>query len=396
MISSGAFQAVVAFVSNLILVRHISPSQFGIFAIILSNATLLSAFSNLRIGDLILRSKENELKSELSSYYAYTILQSIIILVGGLILLKIVGQLNFEALIILVAVTFAPFIQINMVQYERNLKYVSIAKIESTSVLLSHFMAVIGVLCGLGAIVLYLRVFLQSFFVAIGLYINKAWAKFPKLYFSSDSIFKIFKNSKWIWLDNNLEQGLDKLIIIFSNSIAGSASVGMFFQAKRLSVTPHQLLQPFTTRVLLNYLSKEDAKGKINLLNRILKFEIIALGIASVFINYFGLELISFLFGPNWIPVYDILVALLGIVFFLSIFNSFKAYYISEKNTKLFTFYGRIPLVIGIIVSYISIKIFISFSPIIALAYAISAGYAIASIFIFTKYNIDIRNAQHV
>ena len=387
MISSGIFQSIVAFSSNLILVRFLSPSEFGVFAIILANATLLAAFSNLRVNDLIIRSSEIELQNNIENYFGYIISLTIFLFVGGLIFIYLSGYFGVRSFLVLLAVVIGPIIQFQMALYERKLEYSNISKIESGSSLLSHSLAALGVLMGMGAIVLYLRILALPIFVIIGLFLKKGFMRLPTIKFSSSHISNVFKQSKWIWLDSTLEQVFERAIYILANFLGNSAAVGFFFQAKRLSVVPHQLLQPFTTRVLLNYLSKAKPKEQHTLFKKVILVEIIALSSACFILYFYGQQLVHLLFGSKWAPVSEILIALLGVVAFLSIYNSFKAFYIAKKDVKQFIFFGRLSFFVSLGISFLFFKFCFNLeSNILILAYSISIGYGIASLILLLKY----------
>ena len=387
MISSGIFQAFVAFASNLIMVRYLSPSDFGIFAIILANASILASFFNLRINDLILRSSEAELDKNIGTYLNYVLFQIVLLFIGGIILTYISGYLTTKAWLIIIAISISPYIQLKLVLFEKKMRYERIAILESSSLFLSHLLAAIGVIAGFGAIVLYLRVLIQPIFLFIGLSTHQVSIKNSKLGFRFNDLKSIWGKSKWIYTDNILEQGLERLTIIFANIIAGTSAVGFFFQAKRLSVTPHQLLQPFTTRVLLNHFSKIEGCNKKKLLNKVLKFEVLILTIAVIIIYFFGRQIIIILFGEEWSEVYPIIVNLLGVVALLTIFNSFKAYFIANKDMKAFTFWARLPLVFTLVALYYIITLLdTDLSNIRILATSISGAYFIAVCSILIKY----------
>ena len=54
----GVFQALLAFGVNLVLVRHISPGEFGRFALILAGASIVFSAISPRINILIIRMAE--------------------------------------------------------------------------------------------------------------------------------------------------------------------------------------------------------------------------------------------------------------------------------------------------------------------------------------------------
>ena len=60
LVSGQLFQAVLAFRVNLVLVRHVSPSEFGRFALILAGTSLVFSVILPRINILIIRMPEKD------------------------------------------------------------------------------------------------------------------------------------------------------------------------------------------------------------------------------------------------------------------------------------------------------------------------------------------------
>ena len=69
LISGQAIQALVAFVTNLVLVRHILPDGFGHFALVLAGASLLLSLISLRVNVLIIRLGEREYTEDVKDLY---------------------------------------------------------------------------------------------------------------------------------------------------------------------------------------------------------------------------------------------------------------------------------------------------------------------------------------
>ena len=155
-------QALVAFLSNLILVRYLFPEDFGRFALIQANVLLAVATLSLRINIILLQETKQELESGAQEkYFGALIGQTVLVSLASLLLLWLFDLLNFWAMVLLINVLADPWIQAQRVLFERNFQYKTLSIVETGSQFLSHFFSIFGVMGGLGPAVLYLRGWIQ-------------------------------------------------------------------------------------------------------------------------------------------------------------------------------------------------------------------------------------------
>ena len=132
LLSGQAFQAVISFAANLVLVRFLSPAEFGRFALILSITAIILCFCSLNIKTIIVRTAVEDYsdirKDTLFSVACYeTLLSSVILFLWFFISSKISG---WEALLIF-ALVMRHWVNINIGFFERKMPFRRLALILS-------------------------------------------------------------------------------------------------------------------------------------------------------------------------------------------------------------------------------------------------------------------------
>lgn len=61
----------------------------------------------------------------------------------------------------------------------------------------------------------------------------------------------VVRAARGIWLDSMLDNNFQRLSLLAVNAGAGLNGAGLFFQAQRLAVVPHQFLMPVVGRVMV-------------------------------------------------------------------------------------------------------------------------------------------------
>lgn len=381
MISGGFFQAGLAFAANLVLVRLLLPEDFGKFALIQANVSLLGVIISFRIGDLLLRTPGEQLdRKYLSICVGGLALQTFLVGGGTFVLLWLWHLLSIESGALLLSMLLSSWVFLQIRLYERQFNYKKLSWLETISHLVSHLFAVIGALSGMGAIVLYLRELVRLLGLIGGLCYLEAWQKLPIRWLNFSEWQLIFKQIRGFWADGVLEQLFSRWIIVLMGSLAGEQATGYFFQAQRLITLPHQFLQPLTFRIAFNYFShRVDGHQK--------QWQILkSLGLtAGVLIPIAGLTLlgaetvIPIAFGAKWLPVAPILMALVGVMVGLTLFNLLKSYFMAQSQMRIFLLLGRGSQYLAIIMAIFIISTFKTEAS-MSLAAGLSASYILGTL----------------
>lgn len=342
MLGGGGAQAAIGFISNIILARFLLPEDFGVFAIIQANLLLSGAVLNFRLPQLIISASENVLQANYRLYASVAMAQGLINTFIGVVLLWIWDLWHWGAVLLVADSLLTSVLTFQYSVYERKLAYRRLSVVETLSKTASHMLAIGVVVGGIGSIALYIRIFSESFFRTVGLFFLKEWSPMSLVRLPWPAIKKLMRQVKHFWLDFVLEASFERLLILGPGLFLPGQTIGYFVQAKRLAITPHQLLQPLAFRVSFNYFSREENRTKNRrTLWRILLLEIALLSVCVLAIWFFGEEIILFLFGEKWLPVAPALQWMSGVVGFLSLFNTLKSYAMGGGGMKPFIYWGR-------------------------------------------------------
>jgi PST family polysaccharide transporter len=392
MIAGSAIQSGSAFGANLVLVRFLLPEDFGRFAIVMANIGLVQSVVSLPVATIVLRTPETELESKLSLFAAVNIIQNLVVFWGGLLILLAVGKFDIKSFLLLISSVSSNWIQMQMKLYERKFHYRQLSLLEAISHIFSHLFAVIGALIGLGAVVLYARGLVQELHLILGLKWLNGLQAIPLRWLKLKDWQVLFQEVRGFWANGFLANSFERVVILTVGAMAGDQGTGYFFQARRLSIVPHQILQPITHRISINYLSNRVSaekretlvlKGLIVISSVIIP---IALGIAII-----ADPIIPILFGSKWKPIVPIFIAMLGFLIGITLFSFVKSYFVARGMMKTLIFLGRGAQYVG----FILVAIIVStthINPVIGLAIGLSASSIIASILLIVKI-ISIKNS---
>jgi len=386
LMSGSALQAVVAFAANLVLVRLLLPKDFGRYAIVEANVGLVAAVINLRIDAALLRTPKEDLDGERLSVLASALAAQVFLVgAGAFLVLWSFGLLNLAAIILLVASMCSIWLASQVCLYEREFDYRRLSWVETGSQLAGHLLAVLGALVGLGPIVLYLRAAVQQFCRLGGLRSLGSLRWIPLRWLNSKDWKLVIRQVRGFWADGFLEQSFARLVILLVGGLAGQRAAGYFFQARRLAVLPHQLLQPLTFRMAFNYFSHrapENRQSRILVKGLALAGGGLLLTAVAAVIG--AGPVIPWVFGPGWEPVVPLFVAMAGVIVGLTLFNSLKSYCMARAQMQTFMIFGRGVqyIAIGLAALFVWLNVV---NASLGLAIGLSSSYVLATLLLLVK-----------
>jgi len=389
MLGGSGLQAGIAFISNIILARYLMPEDFGTFAIVQANINLSSAILNLKLEPYIIKLNHTALKDQYQTLTTVAITQSIVNTCVGLILLMLWGMMNIGGMILLIDKLISPLVLFQLSVFERKLNYKSISFIETTSNTCSHLLAIGLAIGGVGFIVLYIRVFSETVLRLMHLVYKKEISSMPLKKISFTEVKSIIANVRGFWLDAFLEGMFERVLILGGSMLLTERQLGYFVQAKRLAITPHQLLQPIAFRISYNFFNKvNNLKARYLMLFKILRTEFILLTLIALIIFFKADSIISFLFGEKWVASAMVLKSMLGVVTCLTLFNTYKSFFMAGDHLKVFFKMGRLIqftiLLSAIVLLYGAI---FSINQLYGLSMVYSLAYAIPVV-VLTTYSV--------
>ena len=328
LVSGQALQALAAFGVNLVLVRFLMPEDFGRFALILAGASLTYGAVSLRINVLVIRSSEARFdQMARERYFTALFLETVIATFIVVAWLAVFTSATVLEIGLVLAIGVRNWTEHNKAFYERSMPYKRLAALETGVAISAHIVALFLVINIGGVAVLILReIFLTAAGLA-GLWMIGGLTMMKVRWLSWAEFKQIFQEAKGIWLDGVLEGSFQQLTIILAGLLGGERIAGLFFQAQRLAVVPHQILAPIAGRIAPNWLGRtEDPKRRIAGRDRLLlglSVPLLVVGMATVL---FADPIVPWLFGAKWANSAPLLAAMAGMVVFLSLFEILKTY----------------------------------------------------------------------
>ena len=392
LVSGQVFQAVLAFGVNLILVRHISPGEFGRFAIILAGAFLIYSIISSRINILIARMPEFDYTFDIKQkLFSAMTLETIVATLFILFWLIISDEAGFWEFTLVAAIGLRHWTDLNKAFFERNMPYRQLALVETGASTGGHLIALSMVLIGMGWVVLFVRELLISLFNLLGLWRVGGMTIYRLRFLTLREWLDLYKEVKGIWLDGVLEGNFQRLTILLSGFLGSEVIAGFFFQAQRLAFVPHQVLSPIVNRILAVWFGRtEDVKIRDDGRNKALKILFLPLLLTGFLTILFADPLVPWLFGQSWLRVADILVYMSGMIVFCTLFETLKSYCLVTRAT-ITLFGGRVVQYIGLLVPII-LGYLGWFKADLALAMGLSFAYSFGFLFILMVVFVNQNN----
>ncbi len=353
----------LALVKIAVLARILVPAQFGIYGI----ATLVLGFLEMLTEtgiNIFLIQKSKKVDEYVNSAWVVSIVRGF--LIGILIFISAPFIANYfkneNAVFILYLVSVVPlvrgFINPSCIKYQKNLEF---NKQFSYDAVIFFVDAVFAI--GLGIITKSENSFVYAMIISTVLEVILSFIYFkptPKFVFEKEKTMEVINRGKWITgagIFNYLFQNLDDILV---GRILGTASLGVYQQAYKISTLPvsevGEVFNKVTFPIYVNL--KED---KIRLRNAFLK----TLLVICLFTIPFGIllfkfpkEIISLILGQNWViaaPVMQLL-AIYGSVKAIS--NSFFSLFLGIGRQEVVTYITMFSTICLVAILYPLIKIF--------------------------------------
>lgn len=334
----------LSLVTNIVLARILSPTEFGqlgviMFFIAVSNVLVEGGMS----GALIRKAYPSKL--DYSTIFIFNLFISIccvflIVLFSGSIAryyndISLAKALRVSSLILII--NAFQIIQNTKLIIEMDYRKISILSIIST--LLSSFIAIFTASKGFGIWALVLMQLSRSFFYAVLLWTTeKVYIKF---YFSLDSFRGLWRFGVNTTLTSVINMAFDNIYQLVIGKVLSVDSVGYYFQAKKLQDSSNSLFTSLNQGVLFSGLSKlqenysEFKTGYYKTYNLL----VVILGFVSLACFIFSSEIVTILFGKQWIhsSLYLEILSLIGFFYVLENYTRiiYKVYNRTDLLLKL-------------------------------------------------------------
>lgn len=300
-----------------ILARFLSPSDFGLMAIVMVVIGFSQAFLDMGISNAIIY-KQTITSEQLSTLYWLNVLAGIILFVLICVVSPLMSLFYKEPeltrLIILVGLTFLiqPFGQQFMVLWQKEMRFSEISKINVASKSLSLVVSVGLAYVGYGVYALVYgtlaAVVLQTMlFVFMGMREYR-----PQMIFRWGEIKEFVSFGAYQMGERTINYFNSQIDVILIGKLLGTEALGVYNVAKQLIMRPAQIINPIITKVTFPAMAKVQNDSDtlrrvylktINYLSSV-NFPIYAMLIVL------APEIVYILFGDKWmaaVPIVQIL-----------------------------------------------------------------------------------------
>ncbi|MBO6946836.1 MAG: oligosaccharide flippase family protein [Rhodospirillales bacterium] len=383
-------QAVAAFAVNLVLVRYISPSDFGWFALVFAEASLVYAVLSIRTNVLVIRATEAQLDDDSRDMYFNAALQETVIATALIFVwLWLTNSAGRWETIIVLTLAVRHWTVLNKAYFERELPYTQLSVVETSAAFAGQLAALAVVLLGGGWIALVLRELAQTVMTLLALIRVRGVTLRRLRLLGPNDYQRLYYESRGVWLDGMLEATFGRLAIMAAGYIGGDALAGLVFQAQRLASVPHQVLAPFVNRIIMNWFSRveEDDVRRRGRFRAVL-VTIVLLSLAAIMTLLFADPVVPWLLGEDWAGTAPLMMGMVGLIVFLSPFEILRSYCVAIHRTRI-VLVARIVQHLGFI-----IPVALAALGVIASSTGLSFGFSVAYAAAFIVVMLQLRHFE--
>lgn len=334
----------IAFITNIILVRILTPEDFGRIAILNFFILLATVLIESGLSGALIR-KNNATEEDYSTIFLFNLLISLLLILlvnlsSGYIAeyyqdKELSKMLNFVSIILLI--NGLRITQTAKLIKEMKFKVKSL--LEFISILLASIIAVFMAYNGGG---IWSLVWLQISSAIILTILMWYFVGSLKSYkFSMKSFKEFYKFGVNTTLASLIKTGFDNIYSLILAKYFSVAQTGYYYQAKKLQEMPLGIIQTTALSVIYSSLSKiQDDREKFNkIYSQLNKIFTIVVGLVCLLIYSYSDFIIRILYGEKWIDcVFYLQILIVSAFFYLQeIFNRlvFKIYDRTEKILQL-------------------------------------------------------------
>ena len=300
-----------------ILARFLSPSDFGLMALVMVIISFSQLFFDMGISDAIIH-KQNISKTQLSTLYWLNVLLGftifLIIVVIAPFIANFYNEQELTNLIILLSLSFIiePFGRQFIVLWQKEMRFSEIAKIEIVSKTVSLITSIYFAYKGYGVYALVYgnlsAVSVKTIhLIYLGLKEYKPSFVFKLVEVKDLLVFGLYRVGAMLF--NYFNSHLD---IILIGKLLGIEAVGVYTVAKQLVIKPAQIVNPIISKVTFPAMSKiqNDVKILKNIYLKTINYLSSINFPIYMFFIIMAPEIVLIIFGEKWvnaIPIVQVL-----------------------------------------------------------------------------------------
>jgi O-antigen/teichoic acid export membrane protein len=309
---------VISWVSTIIVVRFISPEDYGLNAMLEAPMELLMLLSTFGLDLALVRSKSIE-QDELRSVFGWLlVINGVLFLAyffGGTLIAIYFDEPRLELLAKVLAFVFlfTPFRVVPNALLDRDLKFKLRAFAEFIASTSAAIATLVLAILGAGIWALVAGVLISRAFLAIMLMILQPWIIAPSLSFSAVRAMMVFGGT--LSLGGAVVLITDKLATLIGGPILGTELLGIFAVTFQFALLPLAKIMPVINPIIFPAFSKFHDQRDVAAHYLGKSLGIISLGLFPMMIGTacIAQEFVATVLGDNWSAV-AVPLALLSIV----------------------------------------------------------------------------------
>jgi O-antigen/teichoic acid export membrane protein len=300
-----------------ILARFLTPSDFGLMAIIMIIVSFSQAFLDMGISSAIIHKQEIS-HNQLSTLYWINIFMGIFIFIIFYYLNHTIvlfyNEPRLEDLLYLVSFIFLikPFGQQYMVLLEKDLRFQDIAKIDIFTKFISFIVSIVLAYNDYGVYALVYAtlssiLFQTFYFVIIGLKIH-----IPKFVLNIKEVMFFLKFGMYQMGERAINFVNGEIDVIIIGKVLGIEALGIYSIAKQLIMKPAQIFNPIVTRVSFPMMSiiQDDIEKLKNTYLKMINYLSTFNFYAYMLLILLAPQIVSILYGDKWLEAIPIIQVL--------------------------------------------------------------------------------------
>lgn len=302
----------IGFVLNIILARLLTPHDYGTVGML----TIFLTFSNVFIDSGFSRAliqKQDRTENDYSTVLIFNIVISIIIYIILFFASPAIAQfyktpelLQLQRVFFLVIILNSLTVVQNA-QLQINVDFKHIAIINSVSVIISGFIAIIAAYNGLGPFALVIQTLSKALISAIMFWIIGKWM--PKTGFSKKSFKNLFGFGSKLLVSGLLSTTITNVYNLVIGKVYNPASLGYYTRAQQFpEITSGTIASVLNTTTFPLMSSLQNNKDElVNTLKKLIKMTSMIVFPAMIGLACLSEPIILVLLGEKWLPASNLL-----------------------------------------------------------------------------------------
>lgn len=335
---------IIGLISNIVLVRLLSPEQFGQVSIIMFFIIVSSILIESGLSGALVR-KQTITDIDYSTVFLFNMSISLFLMFVLIISADFIALFyNDPSLKVLLQIS-SLILVVNAlrltqsVKLIRDLRFKAKSLYELIAILIGSVVAIIAAFQGSGALSLIILQLTTSLVITVLFWIYAGPIKNYK--FSMEAFRQVYKFGINTTLASLIDKAFDSGYQLILAKYFSLSQAGYFYQAKRLQEVPVSLIQSSVLGVVYATLSKlqEDIKSFNSLYFNIVRIFTVAIALICILIFFYSEVIVQLLYGSTWLVSANYLqLLIIGSFFYLQeIFNRilFKIFDRTELILKL-------------------------------------------------------------